>query len=137
MEEPANYLFVYGTLLDEKNKFGDYLKNNSAYYQEGKFKGKLYNIGEYPGAIHQPESETYIYGSIFMMYNAAEVLKTLDDYEGFGNDYSQPNEFIRELITVETGNVPLRCWVYLYNWPVDSPKLIISGDYFGSKPNTR
>jgi gamma-glutamylcyclotransferase (GGCT)/AIG2-like uncharacterized protein YtfP len=136
MEEKSNYLFVYGTLLEGKNKFGAYLKNNSQFYQKGKFNGKLYDIGEYPGAISDPKCDAWIHGSIFIMHEPAGMLKVLDDYEGFGEAYPQPNEFIRELLDVETDDKAVKCWVYLYNWPVDNLKLIISGDYFSSKPNS-
>ena len=43
------FLFVYGSLLDEDNEIAIYLKNNSTFYSAGKVKGKLYDIGEYPG----------------------------------------------------------------------------------------
>ena len=44
-----NYLFVYGTLLDDGNEFAIYLKNNCSFYAEGRFKAgymTLENIRE-------------------------------------------------------------------------------------------
>jgi len=46
MKENNNYLFVYGTLLDESNEFAIYLKQNCSYYSKGKFRGRLYDLGE-------------------------------------------------------------------------------------------
>jgi gamma-glutamylcyclotransferase (GGCT)/AIG2-like uncharacterized protein YtfP len=130
MEDTSKYLFVYGTLLDEGNKFGAYLKNNSTYYGEGKFQGELYHIGDYPGAITSTEPNTWVYGSIFVMNDPRTILKVLDDYEGFGEEHSHPNEFIRVLLPVEIGGDTLNCWVYLYNFPVANFRNIKSGKYF-------
>ncbi len=129
MEEKSTYLFVYGTLLDERNPYGAYLKEHCSFYQKGKFRGKLYDLGEYPGAIADPKSDSYIVGSIFLMNDAAAILKNLDNYEGFGVDYPQPNEFVRAFIAVETEEQPIDCWVYLYNSPTKGFLQIASGDY--------
>src|ERR1700712_2833765 len=97
-----NYLFVYGTLLNAGNEFAIYLKNNCSFYANGKFKGRLYDIGEYPGAIADNQYAGYVYGCILIMNDSALALKYLDDYEGFGPKQEQPNLFIRETIDVES-----------------------------------
>ena len=125
-----NYLFVYGTLLNADNEFAIYLKNNCSFYANGKFKGRLYDIGEYPGAIADDLYTGYIYGSIFMMKDAVSALKYLDDYEGFGPEQEQPNLFVRELMEIDSDNGIISCWCYLYNLPVDGLKLIVSGNYW-------
>ena len=122
-----NYLFVYGTLLDDDNEFALYLKNNCSYYAEGRFKGRLYDIGEYPGAVAD-DSGGYVYGSIYVLDND-EVLVRLDDYEGFGEEQEQPNLFVREIIAVETDKGLIDCEVYLYNLSVDGLRVIDGGDY--------
>jgi gamma-glutamylcyclotransferase (GGCT)/AIG2-like uncharacterized protein YtfP len=129
MTSPTCHLFVYGTLLDDKNEFGNYLKNNCTFYQNGRFNGRLYDIGDYPGAVYQPEFDGFVNGSIFVINSAEKTLKILDDYEGFGEEQPQPNEFIRELIEVKTDGAPISCWVYLYSLPVDGKRQIISGKY--------
>jgi gamma-glutamylcyclotransferase (GGCT)/AIG2-like uncharacterized protein YtfP len=129
MEQAGSYLFVYGTLLDQRNEFAVYLKRNCSFYGDGKFKGKLYDTGEYPAAIFLPESTNYVYGKIFLMNKPATLLKQLDDYEGYGSNQTQTNLFIREQIAIETAKRLMICWVYLYNLPVTGLKLIASGDY--------
>ncbi len=59
-----NKLFVYGTLLDEDNKYGIYLRDNSTFFSSGKLEGILYDIGEYPGAVLLLGGNDYIYGII-------------------------------------------------------------------------
>lgn len=128
MEEKCNYLFVYGTLLTDGNEFAAYLKQQCRFYNTGKFKGKLYDIGEYPGAVYA-DTDQFVYGSIFVIDNLDKVFIKLDAYEGFGDDQPQPNEFIRELIEVDTDGGKLKCWVYLYNLPTDRLQPILSGRF--------
>ena len=123
-----NYLFVYGTLLDDKNKFGGYLKNKCSFYAEGKFSGRLYDVADYPGAI-LADHAGYVRGKIFMIRDTGAVLQLLDDYEGFGPGQEQPNLFVRRMIEVETDIEKINCWCYLYNVDVNGLKLITSGDY--------
>ena len=130
MAETSEYLFVYGSLLDKNNEFGSYLSNNCAFFEKGRFKGILYDIGKYPGAIVDSGSSCYVHGSIFKIVHPVEVLEILDNYEGFGSEYAQPNEFIREVTDVEVGDNLLKCWAYLYNLPVKNLPVITNGDYF-------
>jgi gamma-glutamylcyclotransferase (GGCT)/AIG2-like uncharacterized protein YtfP len=129
MNEIGSYLFVYGTLLNKKNELGAHLNANCIFYTDGKFNGKLYNIGEYPGAILIADSDDYVYGKIFMVTDQCITLQLLDDYEGFGADQPQPNEFTRKLISIKTSDKVVECWVYLYNLPVDGLSVIESGKY--------
>ncbi|HEY2580772.1 MAG TPA: gamma-glutamylcyclotransferase family protein, partial [Mucilaginibacter sp.] len=103
-------LFVYGTLLDEDNKYGIFLRDNSRFFSKGKVRGSLYEIGEYPAATLDPDSNDYVYGIILQMDEAETVLPMIDMYEGFGADQPQPNEFIRVLTEAITDNGPVACW---------------------------
>ena len=124
------FLFVYGSLLDEDNEFAVYLKDNSKFYSTGKVRGRLYDIGEYPGAILSAEGDEYIYGNILEIDTPEKVFKLIDDYEGYGGEQSWPNEFIRVLIDIETGSGAVSCWIYLYNLPVNGLRDIKGGRYF-------
>ncbi|HVS93866.1 MAG TPA: gamma-glutamylcyclotransferase family protein [Mucilaginibacter sp.] len=122
-------LFVYGTLLDRSNKYGVYLKDNSTYYANGKVQGRLYDIGEYPGAVLTSGEGEYVYGTILKLKDPEETLIVLDEYEGFGEDLLQPNEFIRVLTRVETAAGFVDCWIYVYNLPIEGLPRIDSGKY--------
>jgi len=128
-EEKSSYLFVYGTLLDESAPYGAYLKENSSFLAEGKFKGELYDIGNYPGAISNPDAGGFVHGAVFNINDPAAVLNELDDYEGFGDAFLQPNEFVRALVSIETATGPLNCWAYLYNHSIKPSQRIQSGKY--------
>jgi len=133
MKKTSSYLFVYGTLLDKQNEFGAYLNANCVFYADGKFKGKLYDIGEYPGAVVAADGNNCVHGKIYHVNNASRVFKKLDYYEGFGPDEAQPNLFVRELVLVDTVSEIQECWVYLYNLPVDTFEQIESGFYRGNR----
>jgi gamma-glutamylcyclotransferase (GGCT)/AIG2-like uncharacterized protein YtfP len=123
------FLFVYGSLLSDDNEFAIYLKNNSTFYSTGKVRGKLYDIGEYPGAILSAESSEYIHGSILKIDIPEKVLKIIDDYEGYGGEQPWPNEFIRIIAEIETEMRIINCWIYLYNLPVNGLRYIEGGRY--------
>ncbi len=124
-----NKLFVYGTLLDEDNKYGIYLRDNSQFFSSGKLKGILYDIGEYPGAVLYPDGDNFIYGIILEIDDPSAVLALIDLYEGFGDDQPQPNEFIRVLTEAETDRGRIDCWIYLYNLPIYGLMPIANGKY--------
>ena len=124
-----NKLFVYGTLLDEDNKYGIYLRDNSKFFSSGKLAGILYDIGEYPGAVLSPAGNDFIYGIILEIDDPSIVLALIDLYEGFGDDQPQPNEFIRVLTEAETDRGHVDCWIYLYNLPIYGLMPIENGRY--------
>jgi gamma-glutamylcyclotransferase (GGCT)/AIG2-like uncharacterized protein YtfP len=124
-----NKLFVYGTLLDEDNKYGIYLRDNSQFFSSGKLKGILYDIGEYPGVVLYSEGDSFIYGIILEIDDPSAVLALIDIYEGYGEDQPQPNEFVRVLTEANTDKGPVNCWIYLYNLPVDGLAPIQDGKY--------
>lgn len=121
-------LFIYGTLLNHNNDFAVYLKDNSHFFANGKVRGKLYDIGDYPGAVLD-EGDEYIYGVILQIDNPEVVFLEIDDYEGYGDEQPEPNEFIRILAEVETASEMVACYVYVYNLPVDGLQKIEGGRY--------
>jgi gamma-glutamylcyclotransferase (GGCT)/AIG2-like uncharacterized protein YtfP len=124
----TDLLFVYGSLLDSDNEFGQYLMNNSSFVSHAVFKGRLFDCGEYPGAVADVEGYK-VKGSIYKLNNLTNDLTVLDDYEGFGIEQEQPNLFVRELRAVTVDNGLVKCWIYLYNLSVEGLTEITSGDY--------
>ncbi len=128
------HLFVYGTLgAAFSNAPAMYLRQHSRYIGEGVINGQLYDVGSYPGALYLPNAHTQIYGSVYALFSdsLANLLRVLDEYEGVqaGPSENEPDEYIRRIIPVACAGQPISCWVYLYNWPVDSLRQIDSGDY--------
>lgn len=123
------FLFVYGTLLDDDNQYSVYLKGNSSFYSDGRVIGELYDIGLYPGLVLSRRGQQYVYGCILKIDHPQRVFTFIDQYEGYGTDQVQPNEFVRKLVDVETGKGLVRCSVYLYNLSTDGFSLIEGGRY--------
>lgn len=112
----VEFLFVYGTLLDPKNQVAKFLQSNAEFYADGYFHGKLYDLGEYPGAVESNNPEDKVYGSVFVLEKSETVLRMLDEYEETGDQFAEPNEFIRTKTEIVVGkNEKLLCWIYLYN----------------------
>jgi len=111
-------LFVYGTLLDDKNKYGAYLIDHSKYFAKASLSARLFDLGDYPGAVIDADAPGKIQGVLRKIDDPETVLGVLDIYEGFGIDQPQPNEFVRILTEVETVQGSVLCWVYVYNLPV-------------------
>ena len=125
-------LFVYGSLMDSQNEFGLYLQQNSAFVDDGFIMGRLYDAGEYPWLVLNAEAY-HVKGKIYQINNIEKNLPILDEYEGYGEDELQPNLFVRQLIDINTYNESVKCWIYLYNHPVNQLKEITSGDYSAYK----
>jgi gamma-glutamylcyclotransferase (GGCT)/AIG2-like uncharacterized protein YtfP len=129
MESDCKYLFVYGSLLNHNNAYAALLKNNSTLVGNGSFTGYLYDLGDYPGAIYQPDSSSRVFGSILLIHNIQEIFPVVDEYEGYGPNESQPNEFIRTIIPIHTAKGMIECHVYLYHLSVTGLLQITSGKY--------
>jgi gamma-glutamylcyclotransferase (GGCT)/AIG2-like uncharacterized protein YtfP len=124
-----NLIFVYGTLLDAENKYGLYLRDNSKFFSSAKVKGKLFDIGQYPGVVLYPDGADIVHGVLLQMDNPEAILDIIDIYEGFGEDQPQPNEFIRVPTQAETESGIQICWIYVYNLPLENIPQITSGNY--------
>lgn len=123
------YLFVYGTLLTTGNPYAHYLQKHCSLVGAAKLKGILYDIGEYPGAVINLTGDQYIYGSTYLMNDAAQVLKVIDEYEGIGPNETLPHEYERVLVEVEGDIGVFTCWVYIYNWSISEKRQIPGGNY--------
>lgn len=128
------HLFVYGTLRAAfSNAPAIHLRQHSRYIGEGVINGRLYNVGSYPGALYHPNALTLIYGSVYALFpdSLVDLLRLLDEYEGVQatSSESESDEYIRHIVPVACAGQLINCWVYLYNWPVDSLYQIDSGDY--------
>ena len=129
MVKTNNYLFVYGTLLSSDNEYAAFLKSNSVFYADGELNARMYDIGEYPGAVQSIKKGEIVYGCILEMNDTSAVLPIVDEYEGYGPGQIQPYEFVRELVEIRTDAGDICCWTYLYNLSIRGLPQITSGKY--------
>lgn len=93
-------------------------------------KGKLYDIGNYPGAVPDDSAGTLIKGEIVKITSPAKVFEFLDNYEGYNEDNLLASEYCRkkEWFSLED-ETKLEAWIYWYNFAVTDKKRINENDY--------
>lgn len=117
---------VYGTL-----RYGDranHLMDGCKYLGQDTIKGKLYDLGAYPGAKFSDVSDSdTIVVDLYSLPNSG-VLKGLDRYEGYYID--DINSSLYERKQTLTNESCASVWVYEYLGEVDEEWRIESGDWF-------
>jgi gamma-glutamylcyclotransferase (GGCT)/AIG2-like uncharacterized protein YtfP len=131
MTDDPDYLIVYGTLRPAfDNPPAQFLRQHSRYVGDASFPGQLFDLGLYPGATYYPDCGEKVSGSIYDVADKKQMLLAyLDEYEGVGEPFDQPNEYVRTVIQVCYNNSLIGCWVYLYNYPTYGKRAIQSGNY--------
>lgn len=127
----SDYLFVYGTLrpaiVREELRW---LVGAMKFVGRGKVRGRLYDQGEYPGAVPDPNGDGWIVGDLLEMPADEQTITALDQYEGYFEDDPGASLFVRSRcrVRLDDGRV-IEGWVYMYNRDVSSATLISNGDY--------
>ena len=127
----TNYLFVYGLLKSTfENEAAQLVRSHCELIGEGSFRGYLYDLGEYPGVIYDESSPYIVHGEVFkIIQNKDELIQILDEFEGVGDQFEQPNEYRKEIIPVQTKAGIIQAVCYIYNLDPDGFALIESGRY--------
>jgi gamma-glutamylcyclotransferase (GGCT)/AIG2-like uncharacterized protein YtfP len=124
------YLFSYGTLLPRLAP-PEIAPTVRRFRRVGRgvVRGKLYDLGNYPGAILSRGSPTVV-GQVFELPDDPGVLTRLDDYEGFDPSRPQGSLFVRKRCLVRLNNgQKLACWIYTYNRPLGAARPLPGGNY--------
>ena len=125
------YLFVYGTLRRAcAHPLHRLLAEQARYEGMATYEGCLYDLGAYPGAVPHPGAAPSVLGELYALPAPQTVLPQVDRYEGCTERYDPRAEYRRErqAITREDGTV-VTAWIYLYNRPTGTLRLIESGDF--------
>jgi gamma-glutamylcyclotransferase (GGCT)/AIG2-like uncharacterized protein YtfP len=124
-------LFVYGTLLSEfANPYARRLRKQAVLLGPARMRGRLYNLGAYPGMKRSLEPADWVRGELYRLDQPLKLLGFLDAYEVCDPRDGAFREF--ERITAAAHLVRGRCmaaWVYLYGRPVDRAWRVAGGDY--------
>lgn len=126
-----HHLFVYGT-LSPRHAPPEIRATVRRLRPVGQasVRGRLYDLGEYPGAILSARSRSVIRGEVFELPEDSTTLPSLDDYEGFEPAKPASSLFLRREwpVTMDDGK-RLRCWVYIYNGTMKDAEPVSSGRY--------
>lgn len=132
-------LFVYGTLRRHTgSEMYRLLARYADFVAEGTYQGRLYRIGDYPGAVPSEDPSERVKGEVWFLRESDSVLRELDQYEGCGPGFPEPTEYARrrQEILLADGTARIAC-VYIYNRPTDDLVRISSGDFLAdeAEPN--
>ena len=112
-----HHLFVYGTLHPDRAPAEiaaavSQLKRIGS----GTIRGRLYNLGDYPGVVIDPDHNDEIPGTIFALPNDPAILTALDRYEDFRPHNPSASLFLRvQTIATCPDGTHSACWIYVWN----------------------
>lgn len=126
------HLFVYGTLMNGMEAEALLADKGARPIGRGKIRGKLVDLGEYPGAIRSAEPGDVVFGELYEL--APDSLRQLDSYEEYDPDDPARSLFVRDKVQVDLVDQPGRrveAWTYFYNEKRGkvAGRRIKSGDY--------
>jgi len=132
MSENGNHqLFVYGTLRSGfHHPAYAYISDNFTLVGQGKIKGRLYDMGEYPAAVPVAD-ESFIIGELYQLKEDLDfywVIEQIDDYEGLNVEEGEVALYKREQGEVFLAEGSSIAWVYWYNQDVSGRTPVPSGD---------
>ncbi|MFI3155973.1 MAG: gamma-glutamylcyclotransferase family protein [Methylococcaceae bacterium] len=126
-----DYIFVYGTLRrDANSEMSRLLAKHAEFVDDATYCGKLYKIDTYPGVVPSDDPNDLVHGEVYLLHQADVVLPLLDQYEEFGPEFPEPNEYIRRKQAVLLNNShSVSAWVYVYNRPTEGLEPITSASF--------
>jgi len=126
----SEHVFFYGTLMTPFNRPGrTRVSADMAFKGRGSIRAALYDLGIYPAAIPTDDGSR-VRGEVYELSNAATVLATLDEIEGYRANEPERSLYTRAEtpVTLDDGQVQ-DAWAYFYNAPLGRAQKISSGDY--------
>ena len=115
-------LFVYGTLM---RGYGLHplLARAATYVGEGRVRGRLLDLGPYPGLV---EGRISVRGEVYRLRDP-QLLPAIDREEGYNFERR------RTTVTLDEGG-RARAWVYRYRGPQRRAASIPDGDFRRARP---
>jgi gamma-glutamylcyclotransferase (GGCT)/AIG2-like uncharacterized protein YtfP len=131
----TEYLFLYGTLLAEgaPDEVVGTLKSLRR-IGPAHVRGRLYDLGEYPGAVIDHSANTSVHGELVELPADNAILDALDRYEEFDPSRPQKSLFVRKKAKIRLANGRnVQGWIYVYNRNPGNAPVIRGGNYSKSK----
>jgi gamma-glutamylcyclotransferase (GGCT)/AIG2-like uncharacterized protein YtfP len=121
-------LFVYGTLREfSAIPMARRLREQARYLGVAYSKGRLYDLGAYPGLRDARARGEWVVGDVYRLSRPG-LLRTLDRYEA-GAAARRPRFVRQRRRIVLTSGRRVDAWVYVYRPSVSGRRRIASGDY--------
>jgi gamma-glutamylcyclotransferase (GGCT)/AIG2-like uncharacterized protein YtfP len=125
----TTHLFVYGTLLRRsRHPMSGFLAARARYVGAAKVRGRLYDLGRYPGMLEPATDADWVHGDIYHLGDGTTTLAELDAYELAESPL--PAYFERQLASATLANgTSVPAWVWWYRGEVSESQRIASGRY--------
>lgn len=123
-------LFVYGTLRKGFRSHDLLRRFHARLIGRGSIRGRLYDLGNYPGAVSSAHNTERVYGEVYFLPQPESAFRVLDKFEGFDPTRPESNEFERSETTVTlAGGHKVQAWVYWLSGVHTSGRRIQAGYY--------
>ena len=100
------FLFVYGTLRRSFPLHHILVSDSVKYVAKGHIRGRLYNLGRYPGVYQAPQGHEHVVGELYQLLDPETQLKKLDREEDFDPSRPEKSLFIRRKTQVRLAQAP-------------------------------
>lgn len=124
-------IFVYGTLRRDANSdMHQLLIKHATLVGDATYQGRLYKIDTYPGAVPSDNPNDVVHGEVYKLQQTDVALALLDQYEEFGPEFPEPNEYsrLKQSVTLRNSRTVM-AWVYVYNHSTKDLELIESANF--------
>jgi len=127
----SDRLFVYGTLMRGfDHPMAKLLSRSADFIGEARCQGRLYLVKHYPGLVLSDDPNEVVFGELYRLRAADELLREFDMYEACGEGFAEPTEYVRQVLPVTLHDQTAeQAWTYTYNWPVARLPRIASGRF--------
>src|ERR1700704_2708922 len=97
----SDRLFVYGTLMRGfDHPMAQLLSRSADFIGEARCRGRLYRVKHYPGLVPSEDVDDVVFGELYRLRSASELLREFDMYEACGEGFVEPTEYIRQMLSV-------------------------------------
>lgn len=125
-------VFAYGTLITEARSKAvrDLLERCLVTAREGFIRGRLYDLGPYPGLVPAPTRNEHVRGRLLTLKAPHRSLALLDDYEDYDPRCPNTSPYVRtrSRVALAAGGRTL-AWVYWYQERLKGASRIADGDW--------
>jgi glycerophosphoryl diester phosphodiesterase len=122
-------IFVYGTLRPASAPAGiRAVTRTLRSLGPARVRGRLYDLGSYPGAVPDPGATCWIEGELVGLGADSPPLAWFDEYEGIDPDDPERGLFRRErVLALDRAGREVACWIYAYARSVAGRRAIPAG----------
>jgi gamma-glutamylcyclotransferase (GGCT)/AIG2-like uncharacterized protein YtfP len=123
-------LFVYGTLRKGFRAHKLLRGLHARFLGRGHTRGRLYDLGEYPGATESSSDADRVRGEVYILPQPEQAFRVLDPFEGYRPAKQSLCMYERKTTTVFlAGGKQIEAWIYRLREVRGRARRIPSGEY--------